>query len=189
MLASWKPKTNSKYRSSFARWAGWHKQRSRNPLNGPVSNVVNFLDELFSKGYQYQSLNSYRSVISSAYERIDGISVGQHPLVTHVLKGAYQSRPPLPHYSAFGMVIQYLRSLGSNEGLSLRLLTLKTTMLMALTRPSRSADLSGLDIHTRSYVSNRVTFRATHLSKQSRSSKPLSDFFFPAFNSIYLESL
>ena len=80
MLASWRPQTNSKYRSGFAQWASWCKQRGQNPLNGPVSDVVNFLAELFSKGYQYQSLNSYHSAISSAHERIDGISVGQHSL-------------------------------------------------------------------------------------------------------------
>ena len=61
------------------------------------------------------------------------------------------------------------------------MLTLKTMMLMALTRPSRAADLCSLDIQARSYVTNGVIFRATHLSKQSRASKPLADFFFPAF--------
>ena len=68
---------------------------------------------------------------------------------------------------------------------------------MAPTRPSCSADMSSLDIQTRTYVSNGMTFRATHLSKQSRSSKSMSDFFFPAFKkeenicpvSMYLESL
>lgn len=140
--------------------------------------------ELFNKGYQYQSLNSYRSAISSTHERIDGFSVGQHPAITRALKGAYHSRPPLPRYSSFwdvGVVVCYLKGLGKNEELSLRLLTLKTSMLMALTRPSRSADLSILDIQTRSFVANGVVFRPTQLSKQSRSSRPLTDFVFPAF--------
>ena len=61
------------------------------------------------------------------------------------------------------------------------MLTLKTTMLMALTRPSHTADLCSLDIQARSFVAKGMIFRATHLSKQSRSSRPLSDFFFPAF--------
>ena len=184
MLASWRPKTNTNYGSCFARWADWCKQRDRDPLKGPISDIVNFLAELFSKGYQYQSLNAYRSAIASAHERIDGMSIGQHPAITRVLKGAYQSRPPLPRYSSFwdvGVVIEYLKTLGPNESLSLRMLTLKTTMLMALTRPSRAADLCSLDIQARSYVTNGVIFRATHLSKQSRASKPLADFFFPAF--------
>ena len=101
MLASWRPKTNTNYGSCFARWADWCKQRDRDPLKGPISDIVNFLAELFSKGYQYQSLNAYRSAIASAHERIDGMSIGQHPAIIRVLKGAYQSRPPLPRYSSF----------------------------------------------------------------------------------------
>ena len=54
-------------------------------------------------------------------------------------------------------------------------------MLLALTRPSRSTDLSNLNIQWRSYRSDGVTFRPTHLAKQNRSSKHIPDFFFPCF--------
>ena len=143
MLSSWRPKTNSNYGSSFTRWASWCKQRDRDRLSGPVSDIVNFLAELFSKGYQYQSLNSYRSAISSVHERTDGFSVGQHPTITRALKGAYHSRPPLPRAIPpfawdVGIMLSHLKQLGCND---VRQLTLKTAMLMALTRPSRSADL------------------------------------------------
>ena len=53
LLASWKLKTNSNYGPFFARWASWCKQRERDPLSGPASDTVNFLAELFNKGYQY----------------------------------------------------------------------------------------------------------------------------------------
>ena len=49
---------------------------------------------------------------------------------------------------------------------------------MALTHPSRSANLSKLNIHYRTYTAKGVTFQPTHLSKQSRSSKPIREFFF-----------
>ena len=103
MLSSWRPKTNSNYGSSFTRWASWCKQRDRNPLSGPVSDIVNFLAELFNKGYQYQSLNSYCSAISSVHKRIDRFSVGQHPAITRALKGTYHSRPPYLDIPPFGM--------------------------------------------------------------------------------------
>ena len=54
-------------------------------------------------------------------------------------------------------------------------------MLMALTRPSRSADLSKLNICYRTYTAKGVTFQPTHLSKQSHSSKPIREFFFPFY--------
>ena len=54
-------------------------------------------------------------------------------------------------------------------------------MLLALTRPARSIDLSKLDIRARFYTSAGVTFKAQHLSKQSRSTKPLADFLYPRY--------
>ena len=184
MLASWRDKTNSNYGSSFSRWSSWCQQRGRDPLSGPIEDVVNFLAGLYSEGYQYQSLNAYRSAISSTHENVDGVSVGSHPAVARLLKGVFHSRPPQPRYASFwdvGVVIRHIKDLGSNKELSLKQLTMKTVMLLALTRPSRSADLSKLDIHTRSFKSNGVVFRPLHLAKQSRSSRPVADFFFPSF--------
>jgi len=174
MLASWRDKTSSNYGSSFAKWASWCHQRGRNPLWGPISDVINFLADLSAQGYQYQSLNSYRSSISSVHEAVNGVSVGTHPAVTRLLKGAFHLKPPMPRYSSFwdiGKVVDYFKSLEANEGLNLRQLTLKTAILLALTRPSWSADLSQLDIQWRSYQSDGVTFQSAHLAKQSRSSK------------------
>ena len=134
LLSSWRPKTKSNYNSLFARWAHWCEQRDRDPTSGPLEDVINFLAELFREGYQYRSLNSYRSAISAVHARIDGHTVGQHPLVVRMLKGAFNERPPVARYSAFwdvGVVLRYLKSLGNNESLSLRSLTLKTAMLLA----------------------------------------------------------
>ena len=65
--------------------------------------------------------------------------------------------------------------------MSLRQLTLKLVMLMALTRPARSVDLSKLDISNRFFTASGVLFKPQHLSKQSRPSKPLADFFYPRY--------
>jgi len=184
LLSSWRAKTKSNYNSLFAKWADWCHQRDRNPTAGPIEDIVNFLAELFNKGYQYRSLNSYRSAISSVHAKVDGEPVGQHPLVTRILKGAFNERPPLPRYSNFwdvGVVLRYLKQLGANGSLTLRLLTIKSTMLLALTRPSRSVDLSKLDISSRTFTAEGLLFKPQHLSKQSRPSKPLADFFFPRF--------
>jgi len=151
---------------------------------GPVEDVGNFLAELYKEGYQYRSLNSYRSAISALHAKVEGYSIGQHPLITRMLKGAFNERPPIARYSTFwdvGVVLKYLKGLGENDKLSLRLLTLKSVMLLALTRPARSVDLSKLDITARSFSGEGVTFKAQHLSKQSRASKPLADFFYPRY--------
>ena len=110
--------------------------------------------------------------------------MGSHPTVTHLLQGVFNSRPPQSRYASFwdvGVVIRYIKDLGANKDLSLKHLTMKTVMLLALTRPSCSADLSKLYLQMRSFKSNGVVFRPTHLAKQSRSSKPMADFFLSKF--------
>ena len=93
----------------------------------PIEDVENFLADLFKEGYLYRSLNSYRSAISALHSKVDGYSIGQHPLITRMLKGVFNERPPVAKYSAFwdvGVVLRYLKGLGMNDTLSLRLLTI-----------------------------------------------------------------
>ena len=81
LLASWRDKTNKSYNSLCTKWFSWCQPRNRNPFDGPMADVVNFLAELHAQGYQYRSLNSYRSAISSIHNNVDGHPIGQHPLV------------------------------------------------------------------------------------------------------------
>jgi len=70
--------------------------------------MVNFLANLYREGYKYRYLNGYCSVISSVHAKVDGQPVGQHPLISRVLKGAFNERPPVLRYSTFwddGMVL------------------------------------------------------------------------------------
>ena len=86
LLASWREKSSKSYDSLFRKWLSWCNERNSDPVSGPIGEVVNFLADLFKKGYQYRSLNAYRSAISSVHDKADGYEVGQHPLVTRLLR-------------------------------------------------------------------------------------------------------
>jgi len=147
LLSSWRTKTKSNYNSLFTKWVDWCQPRDRNPAAGPIEDVINFLAYVHKEEYLYRCLNSYRSAISAIHAEVDGYPVA---LVTRMLKRAFNERPPLPKYSSFwdvGLVLHYLKNLGNNEMLSLQWTTITLAMLLALTRPSRSVDLSKLDIH------------------------------------------
>jgi len=61
----------------------------------------------------------------------------------------WRERPPLLHYTAtwnVQTVLNYLEGLGASASLSLKFLTFKLAMLLALTRPSCSADLAALQL-------------------------------------------
>lgn len=163
---------------------GWCNQRHSDPISGPISHVVNFLAHFFKEGYQYRSLNAYRSAISSVHEKVDGYKVGQHPLVSRLMKGAFNQRPPKPRYEVtwdVSKVLDHIESLGSSDSLSLQNLTWKLAMILALTRPSRSADLVMLDLRYCRYTPEGVVFQESGLAKQTRQGKPRAEFFFPAF--------
>ena len=155
LLASWRTKSNKTYDSHFKKWLCWCSARGSDPISGPVSEIANFLAHLHKEGYQSSSLNVFRSAISSVHDKVDGVEVGKHPTITRLLKGAFHERPPLPRYSStwdVNAVLQYLKSLGPTSGLTLKQLTYKLVMLLALTRPSRSADLSSLSLARRRFL-------------------------------------
>ena len=184
MLKSWRTKTNRSYDSLFRKWHSWRHTRGSNPFSGPIREMLNFLAKLYEEGNQYHSLNSYRSAISSVHERVDGHTVGQHPLLMWLMKGVFNDRPPLPRYTStwnVQTVLSHIASFGVNESLSLKQISWKTAMLLALTPPSRSADLSQLDIRGRQYKPDGVVFIPASLAKQSRQGKPVTPFFFPSF--------
>ena len=94
------------------------------------------------------------------YKKVDGYEIGQHPLVSRTLKGIFHERQPQLRYSDtwnVGTITTYIESLGSNDTLSLSVLTHKTAMLLALTRLSRLSDLSQLNLQF-SYLPEGVVF-------------------------------
>jgi len=104
----------------------WCAERNCSPISGPASDVANFLAELYEEGYQASSLNSFRSAISSVHDQIDGFTIGKHPMICRVLKGAFNVRPPVPCYTStwnIQTVLQYLESIGPSASLSLKPLT------------------------------------------------------------------
>ena len=170
MLSSWREKSAKSYNSQFQKWLSWCRTRGTDPISCPVGEVVNFLADLFTQGYQYRSLNAFRSAISSVHDKVDGCDVGQHPLVTRLLKDVFHQRPPQSQYTQMWdmeLVTTYIKSKGENESLLLQDLTHKLAMLMALTTPSRSADLANLNLDRRSYSLEGVTFLPIELAKQS----------------------
>ena len=170
LLASWREKSGRTYDSLFGKWASWCVERSIDPISGYITGVVNFLADLFHQGYQHRSLCSYRSAISSVHEKVDGQPVGSHPMVSRLLKGVFHERSPQPRYSTtwdVSKVTNHIESLGENQNLALADLILKLVILLAMTRPSRSMDMTNLDIRLRQYSPEGVTFRSPKLAKHA----------------------
>ncbi|XP_071804713.1 uncharacterized protein [Asterias amurensis] len=149
ILSSWLHGTNAQFNSAWNRWSRWCVQRQVDPVRAPLADILEFLHSLFQQGLQYRTINVYRSAISSAHVPVEGAPVGQHSLVSRFFKGIFNIRPPQPKYCTTwdtGKVLRYILSLPRNRELSLRLLTLKTAMLVALVTAGRCSSLIALDL-------------------------------------------
>ena len=61
--------------------------------------------------------------------------IGEHSLVSRLMKGVFNLRPPQPRYSKMwdiSKVLLYLKGLDRNEELTLQQLTLKITMPLSI---------------------------------------------------------
>lgn len=130
--------------------------------------VANFLSKEFHNGLEYRTLNLYRSAISAYHEPVLGQPIGQHTVITRLLKGMFNERPPQPKYSDtwdVEVVLDRLKVLPNNEQLPLKDLSLKLVMLLALSTASRSSELHKLKLSEMMDKGDLVEFRLGELTK------------------------
>ena len=92
---------------------------------------------------------------------IDGVVVGQHSLVSRLMKAIFNQRPPQPKYGFtwdIGPVLDYVRALGCNEDLNLKQLSSKIVVLLALANASRTSEIYTLDIRYMQRKDSEVCF-------------------------------
>ena len=83
-----------------------------------MSDILDFLASLVESGLSYSAINSARSALSAIGLVQDGFSVGSHPLVIRLLKGANNMKPPQSRYSETwdaSLVLAYLKTLTPDD--------------------------------------------------------------------------
>lgn len=141
----------------------------------PVEAVLDFLHHLHSQGVSYSALNTARSALSCLELERKGQTVGCHPLVLRFMKSAYDKRPTQPHHTEIwdlSVVLEYLKLLIPIHTLSLKELSFKCVMLIALTTASRVQSIQQLDLENMSDTGSAYHFRQTATIKQSRAGFP-----------------
>ena len=149
MEASWRPNTESTYSSGWDQWVGWASLHGVQEHSPGIADVLNYLSTLFEKGRKYRTINCARSILSSTLLPIDGFPVGKHPMVTRLMKGVFNKRPPtkllFPSWSV-KQVLVMLSSWSPAKSLSFKLLTYKCVMLLALVTGKRASSISQLSL-------------------------------------------
>ena len=74
-------KTASQYESAWKAWNSWCSEQEINPFSTTLENILEFLADLFHKGFKFHTLGVYRSAISSNHETVHGFVIGKHPMM------------------------------------------------------------------------------------------------------------
>ncbi len=142
-------------------------------MHSDAPEVITFLTTLFTKGLTYNSLNLARSALAS-FVTLKEHTIGSHPLISRFLKGVYIRRPPRPRYEEIWdvkLVLNYLRRLSPANALTLKQITQKLVMLLALVSAQRTQTLHKLRLDNLRYRGSTAIFHITDLIKQSRPGK------------------
>ena len=171
ILKSWRKGTSKQYQSYYKKWLDFCHREQISTVCPSLAQVIEFLLTLFNSGLSYSSLNTARSALSSILPSIDGIPVGQHHLVIRFLKGVFESRPAMPRYTAVwdvNQVLDYLKTLSPVNEISLKSLTLKLIMLLALVTAQRGQSLLFLNVDSMIDSGSSIVFRLQEHVKQSK---------------------
>ena len=145
---------------------------------------MTFLTQLYDKGISYSGINTAKSMLSAMFQIIHKRDLGNEVLIKRFMKGIFHLRPVLPKTLFTWDVKKVLKFLETmhNKKLTLRLLSVKVAVLMALATGQRCQTLSVMDIENMEITQEYVKIRIGELLKQSKPNKHLAEIFIETFN-------
>ena len=125
---------------------------------------------LFNQGYSSSSLNSARSALSF-FAGNSSLDLSNDPTINKLFKYFYRTRPKKAKYFVYWPVqnlLNYLKSLYPLGSLSLKILTMKTLALVALSSSDRGQTINKMDIKNMHIGEESLTFVISDRLKNTR---------------------
>ena len=94
--------------------------------------------------------------------------IGKHPKVCQLLSRVFNKSPPQPKHTVIwniSKVIDSISTVGNNENLSTKIITLKLITLLGILSLKKASELIYLDIRHTVFKENSVIFHFSKLSK------------------------
>ena len=160
IIAGWRRTTSKQYQTYLRKWEIYCSKWEIDPLCAPLNRILEFLTQLFDNNLGYSGINTAKSALSSVVSISDSnySCVGKHPLIKRFMRGVFNLRPSMPRYTETfdaAKVLNYLRQIDIKD-ISLKQITLKTTMLLALLSGQRVQTLKALSVQNVKYYDNKV---------------------------------
>ena len=170
ILSARREGTTRNYESTWKQWVLWCSGRGLDPSSCPIVHVLDYLADLFQKGFQYRYIGVHRSAISRYHDPVvfqGGLTtVGKHPRVSELMSGISNKRPPKPRYSFTWDVERVLSVFRSwPETLTAKQLSVKTVTLLSLIGIPRGAEIHQFDLRYLSKFNDRYVFSLTGTAK------------------------
>ncbi|KAJ8018574.1 hypothetical protein HOLleu_43358 [Holothuria leucospilota] len=137
IFSSWQSSTQKQYKCFHKKWIFYCSKRKTGVFRPSVVDVIAFLTEL-SNGTSYSGLNSVRCELSAIV--LQAYTIGKHPVVSRFIKCYFELRLTSCRYSQMwdvSRVLNFLRTHQPLHSLSLKSLSLKLVMLVALVSSHR----------------------------------------------------
>ncbi|XP_031559870.1 uncharacterized protein LOC116296056 [Actinia tenebrosa] len=168
ILDSWRKGTKKQYSTYITQWASYCRQNKVSLTKPSLPQVLGFLAAQSAR-LGYSAVASTRSALSS-FIKLDGVNLGEHPLVSRFMTGLFNRKPALPRYVETWnpqIVLDNIRSLPDNSLLSLKQLTMKLTVLMALVTAQRTQTLKALSLDGIVCSEDQYSFTVLDVLKQT----------------------
>ena len=165
--------TRVTYSYAWKKWVGWCSQRSIDSSDSTLGNILDFLTFCFhNKKAKFRYLGVFRSAISAYHKPIEGCKVGSHPLISQFMAGVQNLRPPMPKYTEIWDVDDVLKCIQNlPQPLSVKQLSCKTAMLLALIVIPRGAEINMLDVDMMGLTRTKCIFTLKGLPKNKKKGK------------------
>lgn len=167
MMASLSDNSYKQYDVALRKWFEFSVRNNGNPYEASIPTVLYFLAEMFNRGSQYSTLNSYRSALTL----ILGPYMANDDRMSRFFKGIYRLRPPQPKYNITwdtALVLDHLEQQTPNESLSLEKLSKKCVTLLALATAHRVQTLSKINIKNIEIFDTKISIKIPDPLKTSR---------------------
>ena len=184
LLSAWKKSTQNQYSIYLKQWFNFCSSRNEDPFHSNPQEIIEFLTVLF-ENIGYSALSTAKAALGTFVTLQNGQTLSQNQLISKFMKGVFNKKPPTPRYSStwdVKIVLDFLRSLSPLKKLTLRQLTLKTTMLIALTSSQRQQTIHMLDIQQMEITGDSVTFQIDTLLKHNRPGRIGTNLSFSAYD-------
>ncbi len=145
------PATRQTYALKWSLFANWCPSRREDPRRCTIGVVLSFLQERLECRLSPSTLKVYVATIAAHHNAVDGRSLGKHDLIVRFLKEARRmnpSRSPLVPSWDLSIILAGLQR-GPFElldSVELKLLSIKTALLTALTSIKRVGDLQAFSV-------------------------------------------